>query len=106
MMLSVFLATNPDIHFGNPHLKAIIYKCIYYLIKISIVIVYTIYLNIIIKKNNQQKTNAKTKHNNKKKSTNNQSKAKQTLLAVETKSKTECRFYSSSSSSYTYIFHV
>ena len=52
MMLSVFLATNPDIHFGNPHLKAIIYKCIYYLIKISIVIVYTIYLNIIIKKNN------------------------------------------------------
>ena len=105
MMLSVFLVTDSDFHFGNPRHKAIIYKCIYYLIKISIVIVYTIYLNIKIKKT----INEKQKHKQStitKKSTNKQSKTKPTLLAVETKNKTECRFYSSSSSSYTYIFHV
>jgi hypothetical protein len=51
-VLSVFRVTDSEFPFGNLRRKAIIYKCIYYLIKISIVIVNTIYLNIINKKSN------------------------------------------------------
>jgi hypothetical protein len=51
-VLSVFRVTGSDFHFGNPRLTVIIYKWIYHLIKISIVI-NTIYLNIIYIKKKQ-----------------------------------------------------
>ena len=54
-----------------PRLKVLIYTCIYYLVKICFAMVSTMYVNIIIKKNNKIKTTTtknktKTKQNKKK----------------------------------------